>query len=118
MLGTVGISEIIKIQVQPFVDSLMQGPVLRDDLLGMDPLLHCLHLGGCSILVGSADVCDIIAFGTAVSAVDISAQDRSNDVSQMWLVVHVRKCCCYKFFRHMGKIFFIFKWQSELLNII
>lgn len=60
-------TKVVEIDVEPFVDLLVQLEVLLADLRRRNTLREGLHLSGSAVLVGAADIETLIAANTAVS---------------------------------------------------
>lgn len=84
-----GAAEEVEVDVEPLIDLRVYLVVLVADLLRCHSLLDCLHLRCRPVFISSADVDRIVPSETTIPRVDISTQYASNQVPQMWYVVHV-----------------------------
>lgn len=84
-------TELIKVAVKPVVYLLVNDMVVVTDLLGSLLFFKSLHLGGCAVLVSTADVQSIVAHKSAVASENIGTQHTPDDVTQMGYVIHIRQ---------------------------
>ena len=92
LLWCCGSSKFVKVTIKPLVDLFVDGMVLVTDLSWSLSLLSGLCLSGSSILVSAANVEDIVACKSSEPSIHVSREHTSNDVTQVWHIVDVRKC--------------------------
>ena len=84
-------SEVIEADLEPVVDGLVLDMELVAKRLWSDTGFKSASLGGCAVLVSSADVESWPVAQFAVAAEDVGAECAADDVSEMGNVVHVRE---------------------------
>lgn len=80
---------MIKVDLEPVVDLLVQHKVLVTNLLGCGLGLKCLDLGGCPEFVASRDKHCVVTAQTAEAGVHIGAEYATNNVAQVRHIVHI-----------------------------
>ena len=60
LLGCGGPSEVVKANVEPFIDITVEFVVFITDLLWGEALFHCLGLRGCPVLISTTDVQGVV----------------------------------------------------------
>ena len=89
-----GSTKVVEITVKPLVDCSMDGVILITDLLWCHIVLSCLGLGGCAVLISTANVDCIVACEAGKASIGIRGKDTANDVSKMWHIVHIGQGTC------------------------
>merc|ERR1719174_3230079 len=74
----------------------MDGMVLVADLSWRHAFLQSLGLSSSAILISATYEERLVPTGTAIACVDVSRKHTTDDVTKMWLIVDVGKCCCYQ----------------------
>lgn len=82
-------AKLVKVDLEPLVDLLVDGMVLVADLLAGGALLERLGLGRRAVLVGAADEDGVVAAGTAVPRVHVRREHAADDVSEVGHIVDV-----------------------------
>lgn len=73
------------------------------NLFGGGFLSQCLDLASSAVLIGSADVEDVVPHEPRVPSVDVCREDSPDNVPQVGLVVDVRQCRCYQYILLIGE---------------
>lgn len=89
MFGRRSSAKMIKFDIQPIVCLSVQLEIFVTDFLGSDIFLSCLDFSGCSVLVGSTDVQNLIVDAPAISCIDIGWQNATDDVTKVRNVVNI-----------------------------
>lgn len=84
-------AKLVKVDLEPVVDLLVDGVVLVADLLTREAFLEGLGLGGRAVLVGTAHEDRVVPPRTAVARVDIGGEHAADDVAEVGNVVDVRQ---------------------------
>lgn len=84
-----GSSEVVKRNIEPFVNCLVDLMVLITNLFGSGLFSQGLDLAGSAVLISPADVEDVVAHESGVPGVDVCGKDSPDDVSQVGLIVDV-----------------------------
>ena len=91
LLGCWSSSEQIGITIKPFVNSFVNFEIFITNFLTGDLFLECFGLSGGSVFVCATDVDGVVAPESCKSSINVSREDTSNNVSEMWYIVYVRK---------------------------
>ncbi len=83
-----GTSELVEGDIEPFIDLVMHDEVAVAKLLGAYPLLQRAGLGGCTILVGPADIEGLVAPQPAETGENVR-RENLNQVSEVGYIVDI-----------------------------
>lgn len=82
-------TEVIKVTIKPLIDLFMNLIVMITDLLGSLSLLESFSLSSSTIFISTTNVEGIMTLESAISGIDISREDTTNNVAQVRYVVHI-----------------------------
>ena len=81
-------AELVKGDVEPFVDIVVDNKIAVAQLLGRDSFLQCPGLGGGSVLIGSADVEGFVALEPAETGKNVRRQNLYK-VAEMGNIINI-----------------------------
>ena len=82
-------SEFVEVAIKPVVNLLVNNMIVVADFLRSLFFFKSLHLSGCSVLIGTANVQCVVAHKAAVASEDVCTQHTSNDVAKMRNIIHI-----------------------------
>jgi len=85
-------TKVIKFDVEPFVDVVMDLKIVVADFLGRLPLLEGLDFRGRPVFVRAADVQHIVAVEPLVPCKHIGRKHTPDKIAEVWYVVDIGQC--------------------------